>query len=151
MLIHSQPFWVLCPWPKWGSPTSTRIAALHRRFHWWELGNYDIEDKFLKYTVKAFLPVFEVWEVLMRLAIWPSSVFQEVSCCQLKVFCFFFSRNFYPYFWMYFKGLEIRSYLIYCVSLSAHLIMPAGHVHFDYSWVAENIIPFLNDWVPNKE
>jgi len=23
--------------------------------------------------------------------------------------------------------------------------VPGGHVHFDYSWVAENIIPFLND------
>ena len=92
MLIHRQSFWVLCPWPKWGSPTSSRITALHRRFHWWEFGNLDIEDEFLKYTVKAFLLVLKVWGVLMRLAIWPSSVFQEVKSCQFKVFCFVFSK-----------------------------------------------------------
>ena len=42
--------------------------------------------------MKAFLPVLEVWGVLMRLAIWPSSVFQEVKSCQFKVFCFVFSK-----------------------------------------------------------
>ena len=84
---------------------------------------------------------------------WQSDLLQcsrRSKAANSKFFVLFF-RNIHPYIWMSFIGLERRSYLIYCVSLSAHLIMPAGHVHFDYSWVAENIIPFLNDWVPNKQ
>ena len=34
-IFQLQPFWLLCTWPSWGRPISTRNSALPRRFHWW--------------------------------------------------------------------------------------------------------------------